>query len=626
MRSKKDFTVIEISLIFGIIVSECPSIQQFHEPKDNQLTLEYGFKINQTAIIPFVNVHRQELILEMENGTGENKLFSLIWNNTSLDEKKSLDLPIDQKYYTSIRIVGFQELPDRSRRSTMKRGRTKITIDCPQTELLTYSWQCNDNVSIQASLVCDGEANCQNKEDEDPLLCLGSIPWLMAIISYSSLTFYFLGFVVYGVKRVLRYINKKEVVIESFQSNETEEDCLFWENAFKDVRTLCRETINQKPDGNFFPEGSTKLEPFIKLVTNCHSEGPRSIQRLCKIILDISREDEYQEVCYKLTDMIKSLENITLHHNNKDGSQCLKNSLSIDFRTANKFLDAQERDQFFSTKTAYIVSLLKDCFGTQYGNMMYYGSISLCILTAFKFVTNYHLDVYYDINFVSALDHIHKNFLLTDEKLKQSGNMDIGAVKYYYTGTSLLSYLVTFIYNLNYQKLHKYGECSLPEFILERIFLFFPAHCIAIRMMEVSLHYILENYNLKRIIKELMEEKKQSTNEEEQQERQSTNVIKNYFRKIQHLQKIWDDLLIARKIILGGVLIEVGIEGIPQFLVMFSIWISQVKNDFGQLRVIFDHQLKHFLGIDSYILYWLILILTIIKFMGNILPTTQMNR
>ena len=92
MRSKKDFTVIEISLIFGIFVSECPSIQQFHEPKDNQLTLEYGFKINQTATIPFVNVYRQELILEMENGTGENKLFSLIWNNTSLNEKKSLDI------------------------------------------------------------------------------------------------------------------------------------------------------------------------------------------------------------------------------------------------------------------------------------------------------------------------------------------------------------------------------------------------------------------------------------------------------------------------------------------------------------------------------------------------------
>ena len=70
-----------------------------------------------------------------------------------------------------------------------------------------------------------------------------------------------------------------------------------------------------------------------------------------------------------------------------------------------------------------------------------------------KFVTNYHLDLYYDVSFVSALDHIHKNFLLTDEKLKQSGNMDIRAVKYYYTGTSLLSYLVTFIYNLNYQKL-----------------------------------------------------------------------------------------------------------------------------------------------------------------------------
>ena len=107
----------------------------------------------------------------MDVGKEKTMYFNINWNDTEFNQTKFGDLPIDQKFNTSIRIVGFQSVP---LKSSIEMTNHKITIDCTQKYLVTYSWQCDDDSSIEASLVCNGYADCPHGEDEDSILCKGS--------------------------------------------------------------------------------------------------------------------------------------------------------------------------------------------------------------------------------------------------------------------------------------------------------------------------------------------------------------------------------------------------------------------------------------------------------------------
>ena len=92
----------------------------------------------------------------------------------------------------------------------------------------------------------------------------------------------------------------------------------------------------------------------------------------------------------------------------------------------------------------------------------------------------------------------------------QVGNINIGIVKYYYIASSFASYLLIFIINSYHQKLQKYGECPVSEFILERILLLFPVHWLSMNLAENVLNFTKARNDLTCIVTEAMEEEDHS--------------------------------------------------------------------------------------------------------------------
>ena len=121
-----------------------------------------------------------------------------------------------------------------------------------------------------------------------------------------------------------------------------------------------------------------------------------------------------------------------------------------------------------------------------------------------KFITSFHLDFYVDASFGAAMDHIHRKFLKTEEKLIQISNMDIHAVKWYFVLTNVASSLAICVYTWFSQSLKSFKESSCLEYLIDRALLFFPIHTLSIRMTIKKIKHIGKQRELKDIIKKVM--------------------------------------------------------------------------------------------------------------------------
>ena len=581
-----------------------------NKSQDNQLQLTYGFQITEPKI-PFVTVHHQELLFRLDKYMDEAEVFKIQWNVSEFDYQKNVSLLVDQKFFTILRIVGHSPVSYRSNISGQSINESFVTIDCPQNFLSTYSWQCGDGNSINATLVCDDKADCPKGQDEDPLLCKGIETWYMRMVRNTSLTLYFCGFFVIGSKQLSRiWTKKKNSAIKERQNHQGRNDDEY-KKAFKSVRLICKRLKDKASDLRISEPSSFELDTFKNLVKEFHNNGPIHFAKLSAIILDISKEDAYYEICCLLIDMMNLLAHQTLHQDKKSANLFLHKSLSTNYETADRFLSTRERNDYFSVCFRSIrIKIIAIIGRSVYNKVVHYGSITLCILTAVKFVTMFHVDMILDVSFTAVLSHIHENFLQTSAKMKLIKNMDIKNVVYYYPILSFGSVFVIYIFLGFQQKQKTYENCSTAELVLDRILLLFPIHYLCFRMARNIIKQINTTSTFKEVLKNAMEE-----------DDETSDQIEKYFEIKGALQNNFEEMLELHKLFFGVVLIEIGMEGIPQVEVVLSLLMALVTSDYGRLKYIFDGLLKSLFGIGGTTLYGMLIVLTLNKYLGQIART-----
>ena len=520
---------------------------------------------------------------------------------------KFVDLPIDQRYYASLRIIGKQPVPYTSTMNGANINGSIVAVECPQDYLMTYSWQCENGDSINASQVCDGVNDCLTKEDEYKLLCKGSEPWFIRMIRITSLSFYITGFIISFTRWMVTKKKKCQATKISGLVSHLDDIGAELNEAFKVVRSTCKRLQRNTKKSSIEDPASIELAPFIQLYKAFHSKSSIHISKLCAIIEDISEDEKYYKSCAELIDLINLLENQQFHEDNVRGSHCLEKMLALDYNNAERFIDIRERTDFCSNLLTSLKSRIRNRLGNSvYSNVCDYGSIGLCIGMALRFITMFYADIYYDCSFGTALDHIHTNFFQTKDKLKFISMMNINVVKYYYVAVGAASLIAIHIFNgMNLEAMQGHPKSKVEQ-ILSKICMLFPAHTLGIEMTRTTIAHIQAKAEFRSVVKKAMEE-----NDEQD------HFIAQYWQTKIKMKRNTDDLMNIRKIFLGVAMLEVSIEGVPQLLVVISLLLSILTTDYGRMKVVFDNVLHELMGIRSSALYAIVLFLAINKFLGN---------
>ena len=232
------------------------------------LRLNYGFRTRK-AILPFIEVQHQDLMITMGTGGGEKETFNLRWTGNEYEMVRYINLPIDQRYLVSLRIVGKQTVPYISSVNKYNKvtiNSSLVTIDCPQANLMTWSWQCENGASINASAVCNLQRDCTDNSDEQKVLCKGTDPRYLKITKYVSLSLFTCGFIVFLIRLLLKKLVRKKLVgnktLEITGSMEgTAELNAETEEALNIVRKTCKQRVATRKN-KLEEHSSTELESF----------------------------------------------------------------------------------------------------------------------------------------------------------------------------------------------------------------------------------------------------------------------------------------------------------------------------------------------------------------------------
>ena len=146
-------------------------------------------------------------------GLTPDSIKTLQWNLTET-QPKTLDLEINERFLVIARVYGRFE-------TSLKNSAKAITFSCKQPSLFTLEWQCKNNRSINASVICNSIDNCGDNSDESAKLCMVEIKTIWYFIT----SYLILSIVVNLITSIIRFrVDRKnetdEELIKEMDKNE----------------------------------------------------------------------------------------------------------------------------------------------------------------------------------------------------------------------------------------------------------------------------------------------------------------------------------------------------------------------------------------------------------------------
>ena len=464
-----------------ILILACPKVKMTME-NGSSLKLNYSFTTKETLIPFMVNFYQEILFIlapksefkpnidPVENSHALQGLAksSIGWEQHEFNLTKHISLRIDSTYLAILRVYGRTIENSESPNHRV----SYLTLDCPQkfgsdTRLFTKTWQCLNGDMIHAESVCDSEIHCADSSDEAPLLCKGGQSSFLDGLKYFLTTILFLGFASYLCSLVLSSMTF--ITLENPDSSKEIDVSLEIKESFKAMAKACS-TIDihiENKDGLNTTDilCTENIDPLKTVYRQYHNQGPVHQKIFFETIHDFSMNPSYEEPCTTLVDAIAKEEE-DIHKNDQKRPNCVETFLRMNMEIASYYFDVFERNGFFSRLKQEIICIPKSIFGKKYPDAVFSASILTTISLAIKNIVAHYLDVAFDMNVFSALQHVANNFIGDTEKFVRLSSLPIHEISYAYLLFGLFSHLSHYIiFAIDFKNIFKMKDSRMRKFL-----------------------------------------------------------------------------------------------------------------------------------------------------------------
>ena len=574
------------------------------------------------SVIPFIQIQQEEIFFTSENWGRKEIVYKELLNKEKYQKPFPVDLPIERTYSVELRIKWKNVVQKYTSNITNEHFNTSnMELKCAQGDLYTDLWRCKDGTFISSSLVCDRSKDCADGDDEATVLCQGKETFQMKVIKYLILSKYLIGFVIFfltllpwvgsynknelqknkqfqdeAVDKKIEATNRKskrskkgrkkrgDGFIDSYK-DETEVNDADITDILETVRSVCTGT----KDGGKIE--SIDFQRFDQMYQGCHSKGPNHTHSITKILKQVAEQENYVSICDTLFDRIQHLEHNVLHEDKKAAVTCLSNQLSLEYDTANAYINARERLGVFSRAKKKFFGVPKYCLSyRQYLALAFALGAFVAVMQALLLITFSYADLYYDFLVYSALEYLEISFINTPaKKLRLISNLDIGMVKYHYIAVSLATFiLIHLIYARSVDRLRFYPKTRLGKCVFALSY-FFPYHFIGLMIAKLALERMKLEKKLNSVIEKVLGKKKHVDLPIAQDYRLRTFTLKNNYEYVQEIRSIG----------IRFALTELVLESIPQCITLVSIVISQLTTGYPKLQILYENFFKNMLGFNG---------------------------
>ena len=626
---------LNANTIFIFFCLECPTPEiKIYRSSDSKLLFSANVTMKK-ATIPFATIERQEvhLITDPKNKTrmpwessasiSGGEVFFAMWekDNDYQSHKVISKLPIDQDFKTIERIYGS------IKQNGVSNKERYITHDCPLEPTNTNKWQCLKTAKmIESDQVCNGHNDCCDKHDdcwdesdEDPERCKGTNNKLIVVSKFVNITVLVLGYILCAVYFPINAFNKKWTSVNTI--NKGENDCTTVTDldpeTFKSIFSVCKKFQNwNNTNTGKSPERFDFIDISKKYRLLLETKDFEQIRAIKSCLMNLSLFYSFKYTSMAIAEHLITLEHEDLHvaGNSETADQCIKKTMTGYPKAAEFFIQSKERNDFLSRVKRNIRTRLSMNF---YINTI----ISLTILTtiviyAIDTIIPYY-DSHLDASLSIALHHIETFFITSDSKEQEIGFISLTITKYYYYLISILSTIcISALFYANLSVLKQNRESLLfsgSEFgmtkigkIMSFLPIVFPYHFMAMEYVRLKYRSFKRTQKITTLLEELMA--KESLDD-------ITENLDQFMTLQNELQEMENYELELRRIIIASFMTNLLIEGMPQFIVMSSLLVTELGNEsgFGKLRAIFENVLKEYIGIPGKTSYIIMLVLQIIK-------------
>ena len=587
------------------------------------------------ATIPFATIERQELQLitdpksitrrawEDTKAMSRGKIYFAKWEKDEdyNKEKTIVNLPIDQNFKVIERIYGSLEKEDGLNEERY------IIHDCPLENENTNKWQClNTKNVIEGHQVCNGQTNCcegssdcWDTSDEDPVRCKGGNNKMIVISKLVNITLLVLGYTLSMVHLPLRASRKKLISIKTYDkvSENHSGTPVLDPETFKILFNVCKKFIgwNNTNLGNP-PERFDFINISKKYIHLHETKDFEQIRALKCSLMNLSLSYSFKYTSMVIAEHLISLEHEQLHveESQEMADQCIKKTMSGYPKAAEFFVESKERNDFLAR--------VKRTIRTRISMNIYISTI--VFLTLLTTILAYLIDTivpYYDSHLDAslsiALHHIETFFITSDSKKQEIAFINLTVTKYYYYLISILSTIcIQVLFYVNLTPLKQSSESLLFSGstigqtkvgkIVSILTILFPYHFMALEYVRLKYREFKRMKKINKLLKSLTAKENLDDSSEDI----------HYFMILQNeLHEMENYETELRRIIIASFMINLLVEGMPQFIVMSSLLVAELRNEtgFGKLRTIFENVLQEYIGIPGNASYILMLGLQIIK-------------
>ena len=310
-------------------------------------------------------------------------------------QPKTLDLEINERFLVIARVYGRFE-------TSLKNSTKAITFSCKQSSLFTLEWRCNNNRSINASLICNSIDNCGDNSDESAKLCMVEIK----TIWYFVTSYLILSIAANLITSIIRFrddIKNKtdEEMIKEMGKNERklnnleEHDPLKSreEDIFQTV-LICSKNIQKRIDnGEEITNKDEDLNKILELFLFQHHFNDqiqhklkydlraKSLHKFISTLRNIRENQEFCKSVELIVDKIHELEHKVFHSTIEESGDFVKDILKSDYSSSEFYISVRERNGFFGKIKGKTARLFHNFFGQ---NVMLVSSIIATLMITYQ--------------------------------------------------------------------------------------------------------------------------------------------------------------------------------------------------------------------------------------------------
>ena len=583
------------------------------------------------AKIPFGSIIRQEiqLILDPKNksylpwvsvaslsgGRNDKKIFFAKWEDDESYRGSKLvtKLPINEKFKALARIYGDL-------------GKEKfVTFDCPLGYLNTSLWYCKNNQPISSDKVCNTKEDCDDKSDEDEILCrYGTNNKLIQISKFVNITILVIGYIVSAAYFSVATCKAKWSEVDG--DNMEKDDTNIINDTDTETFNAVFEVCKKFEDWNNFSIGQgPKKEDFVKVVEKYKlfheaaktDESCRNqILVLKRMIKNLSLSDSFKYTCLEITNVLVALEHEELHaHEDATASnRCIKMTLAGNWILSDFVIQSKEKNDCVSRLKRW----LKELFGIHCFNGTALSiTVTLTILIYLIDTMMPYFDSHMDASLAITINHIENSFITSDSKAKEISFVHLTITKYFYFFVSVFSSLVLATYYIaNMSVFTSSSEsllCSSSSFGRTKVGKACSYLPVVFQYHFMALEYVHNHYRRVKTENEMKELLETMSLEEDPQVR-SENI--GTFMKLERDLKLNSDYAEdLNRIIIGSFIINLLTEGGPQLIVITSLLVAELtsKTQFTTLRVMFENVLQTYIGMPGNASFIFMIVLQVFK-------------